>query len=615
MPPIPSPHRIGARLLGFHKEWSKFLPPPLSVHIRRGYHWEWASPAPRLQLPSLSQQNHEVQAQVQDLLNLGAIYEVDIQPCFLSRIFVVPKEPTGSRLILDVSDLNKYLVVPSFKMSNHVTLSLAMACPAWMASLDLKDAYLHVPIRSNLHKFLALTCWGKLFFFRALPFGLATAPWLFSSLMEAVLAKLRVRGFNILGYLDDWVIWNISKETLHVQVQETIQLLSELGLTLNQKKSHPSPASSLVWVGVLWDSRMGTWSPQPKHLEEIASLANHLRESRRGSRRQWERLCGLVAFVAQVNRRARHLMHPISQLGLFDHDLDRDSWVQFHPKLLRGLEPWTRVRSWLTPDHFAPPPNSIQIWTDASLTGWGVLDELGRSWQGRWTKEQSAWHINVLELLTIRLALDQLQPVDLSVVVWSDNQTAIRVIQRQGSHSPDLQKLAGDLLQICEERKITLKPRHIQGKLNVAADALSREEAIPGEWELSEEAFAALQEQHGIPLQVDLFASPLNAKLKVFCCPFNHPKAWAQDALAQDWNKFQQVLIFPPPDLTKEVAKKLLSFRGGGVLVLPNKPALLHAIPASLLTRELRMDPPRQKLMGRLVLASEGFYHFRAWSF
>ena len=125
-----------------------------------------------------------MQLQVQNLLDLGAIYEVPVKSCFLSRIFTVPKEPTGSRLILDVSALNEYIAIPTFTMSNHTALSQRLVAPAWLASLDLKDAYLHVPMRQNLHRFLALSCWGKLFFFRALTFGLAPAPWLFSMLIE-----------------------------------------------------------------------------------------------------------------------------------------------------------------------------------------------------------------------------------------------------------------------------------------------------------------------------------------------------------------------------------------------------------------------------------------------
>ena len=560
-------------------------------------------------------QNLEVQVQVQALLDLGAIYEVQRQPCFLSRIFVVPKDPVGSRLILDVSTLNKYLKVPTFKMSNHASLSKLLPSPAWMASLDLKDAYLHVPIRNNLHKFLALTCWGKLFFFRALPFGLATAPWLFSTLVEAALVKLRAKGFNILGYIDDLVLWNTSKDELHVQVQETIALLVSLGLTINAKKSNPSPTSSLSWVGVIWDSREGTWFPKQKNLDEIQALATHLQDAQQGSRRQWEKLCGMVAFIAQINRRAKHFSHLISRMGLFDHAQDRDKVVKFHPYLLKGLEPWTRVDTWITPEHFGLPAATAQCWTDASKAGWGILSDQSQAFKGRWSAAQSALHINVLELQTILYAVNLLRPQNQVLVVWSDNQTAISVIQKQGSHSPDLQKLAGQLLEICEARGVLIFPRHIKGSLNVAADALSREEAIPGEWELRESSFQCLQKQHGKTLQADLFASPLNHKLPIYCCPFQFPLAWAQDALAQDWNKFSQVLIFPPPDLAKEVAKKLLSFRGGGILILPDNPALLRHFPNRFLSRELTLEQPQQELVERIIRASEGYDLFRAWSF
>ena len=46
-------------------------------------------------------------------------------------------------------------------MMNYSKLSRCLLTPAWMASLDLKYAYLLVRIQDNHHKFLALSCWGK----------------------------------------------------------------------------------------------------------------------------------------------------------------------------------------------------------------------------------------------------------------------------------------------------------------------------------------------------------------------------------------------------------------------------------------------------------------------
>ena len=611
----PTASRIGARLQEFHKEWEPLLSPELATHVRRGYHWQWKGLPPRLQAPRLAMQSPDVQVQVQRLLDLGAIYEVAPQPCFLSRIFVVPKVPTGWRLILDVSALNEYIVIPSFKMSNHASLGRALSPPVWLSSLDLKDAYLHVPIRQNLHKFLALSCWGKLFFFRALPFGLATAPWLFTMLMDAALNSLRKEGLNILGYIDDLVLWNPSSPDVQLQTNRTVTVLQNLGLTINLEKSCPSPVSSLAWLGIVWDGREGTWCPNPSLLERIASRSQSLSLASTSTRRQWEALCGLIAFAAQVNRRARHLMHHTANLALFDHAVDRDLQVEVHPLLLASLKPWLEIQDWLRPEKFFTPQRTVQCWTDASLGGWGVLSDLGQSWSGRWTEQQSELHINVLELLTILMAVRLLDVRDARLVLWCDNQTAISVIHKVGSKSQDLHDLALDLLEECETRSLVLFPRHIRGAANVAADALSREEVLPAEWEVPREAFDLLQREHGHPLQIDLFASPLNNKLPLYCAPFPFPRAMAEDALAQDWNQFSQIYLFPPPNLYKEVANCLLRYRGGGVMILESDPICLRLFPRRFLGREIPLIQPEQVVLGRRVKATERSLHFRAWSF
>ena len=335
--------RIGARLLQFAGEWS-FLPPRMALFLKRGYHWEWKDRPPRLGSPVLREESGRVQEQVQKLVDSGAIYEVQPQPCLVSRIFAIPKHPTGWRLILDVSDLNQLLVVPSFKMTNHRSLASLLQHPAaWVASLDLKDAYMHVPIRPNLHKFLALTCWKKLFFFRSLPFGLAPAPWLFSALMEQALNQLRKQGIQVLGYIDDLIFWHQDKDTLSAQVARAMVFLDQLGLTINVEKSHPSPTSSLTWLGVVWHADRGTWFPQQRLLQDIQSAALALTIAPKSSRRSWESLQGSIAFVAQINARVEHWAHNLARLSCFDHKTHRDVLVALPQKLKDQLPRWVRI--------------------------------------------------------------------------------------------------------------------------------------------------------------------------------------------------------------------------------------------------------------------------------
>ena len=46
----------------------------------------------------------------------------------------------------------------------------------WVSSIDLSDAYLHIPINPNSRKYLRFCHRSQVFQFTSLPFGLATAP-------------------------------------------------------------------------------------------------------------------------------------------------------------------------------------------------------------------------------------------------------------------------------------------------------------------------------------------------------------------------------------------------------------------------------------------------------
>ena len=46
----------------------------------------------------------------------------------------------------------------------------------WMIKLDLKDAYLQVPIHPDHQKFLVFEWSNRFYQFKCLPFGLFTAP-------------------------------------------------------------------------------------------------------------------------------------------------------------------------------------------------------------------------------------------------------------------------------------------------------------------------------------------------------------------------------------------------------------------------------------------------------
>ena len=48
--------------------------------------------------------------------------------------------------------------------------------------------------------------------FKRMPFGLTTAPWVFTRLMKVVKKFLRKKGVKINSFIDDFITWSHSQE-------------------------------------------------------------------------------------------------------------------------------------------------------------------------------------------------------------------------------------------------------------------------------------------------------------------------------------------------------------------------------------------------------------------
>ena len=194
----------GGRLQLFATEWSD-APTAIYRTAKRGFHWTWLDKPPALSTPKKKPQplNPDLSLAIRELLYKQAIYKANHQPCFLSNVFLVPKKSGGFRFIINLSRLNKFIYAPRFHMSNHTSLASMLQPPVWTTSIDLQDAYFHIPIRPSLHKFLAFMHEEHLFFFKALPFELNVAPYIFTRLLRYPLGVLHQSGIPVIAYIDD----------------------------------------------------------------------------------------------------------------------------------------------------------------------------------------------------------------------------------------------------------------------------------------------------------------------------------------------------------------------------------------------------------------------------
>ena len=127
--------------------------------------------------------------EVEAMLAKGALEIArDPGPGFYSRLFLVEKATGGWRPVIDLSHLNDFVQLTPFKMETVASVLLSVREGDFLASLDLKDAYFQIPIHGSSRKLLRFMSEGTVYQFKALCFGLSTAPQVFTRVFAAVSA-------------------------------------------------------------------------------------------------------------------------------------------------------------------------------------------------------------------------------------------------------------------------------------------------------------------------------------------------------------------------------------------------------------------------------------------
>ena len=209
LPVLPHPDiPVGGRLAHFVEQWEELTNNKWVVSIdRNGFKIPFKSVLPISVVPiNLSQSSSLLlREEIVELLKKRAVERVRNPgtPGFYSQLFLVPKKNGKLRLMIDLSLLNHYIHKQHFKMETVKSVRQSIMYNDWAVSIDLTDAYLHVPIHPTSRKYLRFVYDHQVFQFTALPFRMSLSPWVYMKLMNVIFTSTCSISISILRRLAD----------------------------------------------------------------------------------------------------------------------------------------------------------------------------------------------------------------------------------------------------------------------------------------------------------------------------------------------------------------------------------------------------------------------------
>ena len=304
-----------------------------------------------------------------------------------------------------------------------------------MVKIDLKDAYFSIPIDLAHRPFLHFQHRAVTYQFKCLPFGLSSAPRIFTKISRPVAAWLRQLGYRMINYINDNLLMVNTREEAKLMGELAVTLLECLGFTVNYAKSLLEPVQSIQFLGFNLDStKLEMTIPEPK-MEKMRGKARDLLSQEGTSGRELASFIGTASLMALAIPPAplfyRALQAAKNSVIVAPQGLD--TLLDLSTSQKEELQWWTDQAHLWNGCLIKPPRQVLKIETDASLMGWGVCCQ-GRRAGGPWSLEEAQHHINYLELLAIFLATQTFagESNDLTILVQTDNRSAMTYVNKRG---------------------------------------------------------------------------------------------------------------------------------------------------------------------------------------
>ena len=419
---------------------------------------------------------------------VGPIPPVLQSQCHVSPIGVIPKphQPGKWRLIVDLSSPTGHSINDGIDQATSsmwyasidqaVGMIQQLGKGTLLSKLDLKSAYRMIPVHPDDQPLLGISWGASVYLDAALPFGLRSAPKIFSAVADGLTWAMWSEGIpHLLHYLDDFLFLDPPTSSLSQKsIAKALAVCEALGVPVAPDKVM-GPSKTLAFLGIQIDTAREVLSLPHEKLLLLQQTIRSWQRRKRCSKRELLSLIGQLQHAATVVRPGRTFVRWMIDLSMRFEALDHP--MRINLEFRSDLQWWAQYfQSWNGIGFFRPQAPTAVLVSDASGScGCGAYS-LPEWFQLQWP---SAW-------LPLHIAAKELLPILLGAALWGpawsgqrvlckcDNMAVVTIINTGAARDHLLMHLIRCLFFYSAHYQFTISAVHLPGRDNRGADALSR---------------------------------------------------------------------------------------------------------------------------------------------
>ena len=401
----------------------------------------------------------QLQQEVKFMLDNG-IAEPSFSP-WSSPCLLVPKSDGTLRFCTDFRKVNAVTKPDSFPLPRMDDCVDRLGSAVFVSKIDLLKGYWQIPLTDRAKEISAFVTPDSFLQYTVMAFGFRNAPSTFQRMVNNLLVGLS----NCEAYLDDLVVYSTTWCEHVAHLKAVFERLSGANLTINLAKCEFGQAT-IVYLGKV----VGSGEVRPVQAKIEAMLEFPLPTSRRELRR----FLGMVGYYRAFCKNFSAVAAPLTDLLSTKQAFQ---WTEEGQRAFAAVKALLTTAPVLAAPKFSLP---FALVVDASDLGAGAV-LLQESKDGlehpvcffsrKFNVHQRAYSTIEKEALALVMALEHFEVyvggAAQPVAVYTDH-NPLTFLDRMCNHNQRLMRWS----LILQSFNITI--RHIRGRDNVVADALSR---------------------------------------------------------------------------------------------------------------------------------------------